>query len=91
MYLLPFYYILFIVSREQHISEISQLESLVSSSQELVRKQIKRYMAQMEKLGMSDIMIEKLVADNQKLAEEINVIKKKCQIDDRNTVKVTVR
>ena len=40
---------------------------------------------------MSDIMIEKLVADNQKLAEEINVIKKKCQIDDRNTVKVTVR
>ena len=65
------------VSKEQHKSEISQLESLVESSQELVRKQTRRYMEQMDKLVMSDTTIEQLMVDNQKLTEEINVIKQK--------------
>ena len=72
------------------MSEISQLESLVSSSQELVRKQTRRYMEQMDKLVMSDTTIEQLMVDNKKLTEEINVIKQKCQLDDRNTVRLTV-
>ena len=57
------------------MAEISQLESLVSSSQDLLRKQVKRYMDQMEKLGMSDRGIEKLISDNQKLIMELHVIK----------------
>ena len=81
---------LFSATREQQMSEISQLESLVSSSQELVRKQTRRYMEQMDKLVMSDTTIEQLMVDNKKLTEEINVIKQKCQLDDRNTVRLTV-
>ena len=46
------------------MAEISQLEYLVSSSQELLRKQVKRCMDQMEELEMSDGVIEKLIDDN---------------------------
>ena len=60
------------------MAEISQLESLVSSSQDLMRKQVKRYMDQMEKLGMSDRGIEQLISDNQKIIMELHVIKQ-CQ------------
>ena len=61
-------------SRQQHIAELSQLESLVASSQELVRKQVRRYMDKMEKLVVSDNTVEKLIADSQTLSEEINGI-----------------
>ena len=47
---------------------------MVASSQELVRKQVKKYMDQMEKLGISDNTVEKLIADSQTLSEEINGI-----------------
>ena len=60
------------------MAEMLHLESLVSTSQELLRKQVKRYMDQMEKLDMSDREIEKLISDNQKLTMEIYVIKQ-CQ------------
>ena len=69
-------------SREHHMAEMSQLESLVSTSQDLLRKQVKRYMDQVEKLGMSDREIEKLIGDNQKLTMELRVIKQyqKCYV-----------
>ena len=59
---------------------MSQLESLVSTSQELLRKQVKRYMNKMERLAISDRHIEELISDNQKIAREIHVIKKSSPI-----------
>ena len=50
------------------------------SSQELLRKQVKRFMDQVEELEMSDRVIEKLIDDNQKLAEEIQVTKEMWRI-----------
>ena len=46
----------------------------MAPTQELVRKQVRRYMDQIEKLAIADNTIERLIADNQTLAEEINVI-----------------
>ena len=45
------------------MAEISQLEYLVASSQKLLRKQVKRFMDQVEELEMSDRVIEKLIGD----------------------------
>ena len=69
--------ILFKVTRENQISEISQLENLVSSSQELVMKLTRMYMERMDKLVMMDKNIAQLMSDNQKLARKINMMKKK--------------
>ena len=71
------YHILFTVTREHQISEISQLENLVSSSQELVMKQTRMYIERMDKLVMMDKNIAQLMSDNQKLARKINMMKKK--------------
>ena len=71
---------IFTEAREHHMAEISQLQYLVSSSQELLRKQVKRYMDQVEELEMSDRVIEKLIDDNQKLADEIQVTKERWRI-----------
>ena len=70
-------YCLIPVTREQHILEISQLESLVFSSQELVRKQTRKYMDQVNKLTSSDAVLENLCQDNQTLMEQLKVIKER--------------
>ena len=57
---------------------------MVASSQELVRKQVKKYMDQMEKLGISDKTIEKLTADSKTLSEEINGILIRSKLNKRN-------
>ena len=56
----------------------------MASSQELVRKQVRRYMVQMEKLGISDNTVEKLIADSQTLSEEINGILIRSKLNKRN-------
>ena len=58
------------------MSEISQLESLVFTSQELVRKQTRKYMEQVDKLISSDAVLEKLCQDNQVIMEQLKEIKK---------------
>ena len=67
---------IFTAAREHQISDISQLESLVSTSQDLVRKHTREYMEKVDKLVKLDTTIKQLITDNQKLTEEINVIKK---------------
>ena len=71
---------IFTEAREHHMAETSQLEYLVSPSQELLRKQVKRYMDQMEELEMSDRVIEKLIEENQNLVEAIQEIKERWPI-----------
>ena len=62
------------------MAEISELQYLVSSSQELLRKQVMRFMDQVEELEMSDRVIEKLIEENQKLVEAIQEIKERWPI-----------
>jgi len=69
-------------TREQHMSEISQLESLVFTSQELVRKQTRKYMEQVDKLISSDAVLEKLCQDNQIIMEQLKEIKKKLTLNE---------
>jgi hypothetical protein len=57
---------------------------LVASSQELVRKQVRRYMDQMEKLRISDNTVEKLIVGSQTLSEEINGILIRNKLNKRN-------
>ena len=49
-----------------------------------MRKQVRRYMDQMEKLGISDNTVEKLIADSQTLSEEINGILIRSKLNKRN-------
>ena len=64
------------------MSEISQLESLVFTSQELVRKQTRKYMEQVDKLISSDAVLEKLCQDNQIIMEQLKEIKKKLSLNE---------
>ena len=64
------------------MSEISQLESLVFTSQELVRKQTRKYMEQVDKLISSDAVLEKLCQDNQVIMEQLKEIKKKLSLNE---------
>ena len=64
---------------QQHMVAISQLESLVHSSQKLLQKQVNKCMDQMEKITIANKDNEKMILDTQKLLEEINIIKKNSQ------------
>ena len=64
---------------QQHMTEISQLESLVHSSQHLLQKQVNKYKDQLEKITIANRDNEKLIMDTQKLFDEINAIKKNNQ------------
>ena len=63
-----------------------QLESLVSSGQDMLRRQVKRFMDQMEQLDMSDRDIERLISDNKALTEEINFIRLSSKTLDTSVV-----
>ena len=65
-----------LVTRQQQIAEISQLESLVSSSQDLMRKQTRLYMEKMDKLVMMDKDVEQMMTENKTLASKIKMMKK---------------
>ena len=69
--------------KEQHESEMSQLESLVISSQELLGKQSRRFIKEMDKLVMTDITIKNLIEENDKLTHEVNGIKHKLNISNQ--------
>ena len=69
---------LFLALKGQHSTEISQLEGLVISSQELVRKQTRKYTEQMDKLVASDSLLNKLCSDNLNIMDQLREIKKKC-------------
>ena len=61
---------------QQHMAEVSQLELLVWSSQDLLRKQIEKFGIQMDQLTMAESDNEKLIVDTMDLLEIVNVIKK---------------
>ena len=63
-----------------------QLESLVSSGQDMLRRQVKRFMDQMEQLDMSDRDIERLISDTKALTEEINLIRLSSKTLDTSVV-----
>jgi len=64
------------VTRQQQVAEISQLESLVSSSQDLMRKQTRLYIEKMDRLVMMDKDIEQMMTENKTLATKIKIMKK---------------
>ena len=63
--------------REQHQEEVGQLEALVSTSQSLVSKQNRRFMAQVDKLVTAEAAMQKLLDDNTDLTKELRSIKNK--------------
>ena len=71
---------LFLALKGQHASDISQLEALVISSQELVRKQTRKHAEQMDKLVSSDTLLDKLCSDNLNIMNQRREIKKKCNL-----------
>ena len=62
-------------TRKQHQSQTMELECLVTSSQELVRKQTIKFMEQVGKLVMADTIIEQLIVDNDNLTMKLNSLR----------------
>ena len=56
---------------------MSQLESLVITGQELVAKQSKRFIKELDKMVMTDLTIKQLIQENEALTHSINEMKQK--------------
>ena len=65
---------------EHHATDISQLESMVISSQELVWKQSRKHAEQMDRLVSSDHLLDKLCQDNLDIMEQLRDIKRRCNL-----------
>ena len=76
-----------VVLKEQHESEMSQLESLVMSSQELLGKQSRKFIKELDKLVMTDITIKTLIDQNDDLTQTVNQMKQKFNISNKSAFK----
>ena len=63
------------VLKEQHESELGQLESLVTSSQELLAKQSRRFMRDLDKLVMTDTNIRGLISQSDSLSAAVSELR----------------
>ena len=68
--------------KEQHESEMSQLESLVMTSQELLGKQSRRFIRELDRLVMTDNTIKQLIQENESLTNNINMMKQRTSNKD---------
>ena len=63
------------VLKEQHESELGQLESLVSSSQELLARQSRRFMKDLDKLVMTDTNIRGLISQSDNITAAVSELR----------------
>lgn len=57
--------------RDQHESEIRNLENLMKASQEMLQQQVTKYSDQMNRLGQSETLVKQLLAENETLVTAI--------------------
>ena len=62
-------------TKKQHQAQILELESLVASSKDVLRQQTVKIKDQVDKLVMSDTIIEQLIVDNDELTNKLINIK----------------
>merc|ERR1712106_464571 len=65
------------VTQDQNALDMSELESIVISSQELARKQNRKHAEQMDRLVSSDHLLDKLCQDNLDIMDQLRDIKMK--------------
>ena len=63
------------VLKEQHESELGQLESLVTSSQELLARQSRRFMRDLDKLVMTDTNIRGLISQSDNITAAVSELR----------------
>ena len=61
----------------QHQTQILELQNLVGSSKEMLRQQTIKFKDQVDKLVMSDTIIEQLLVDNDQLQKNLVNMKQK--------------
>ena len=64
-------------TKTQHKSQILENERLVSSTQEVLKQQTMKFKGQVDKLVMSDTIIEQLIVDNDQLTNKLIDMKHK--------------
>ena len=65
------YFIFVSDTKKQHQAQILELESLVASSKDLLKQQTAKIKDQVDKLVMSDTIIEQLIVDNDQLTTKL--------------------
>ena len=61
----------------QHQTQLVELENMITSSREMLRQQTAKFKDQVDKLVMSDTIIEQLLIDNDKLTKNLISIEQK--------------
>ena len=62
-------------TKQQHCSQVLELEGLVTSMKEELRKQTVKFKEHVDKLVMSDAIIEQLLIDNDQLTSRLINVK----------------
>jgi len=65
------YSILISDTKKQHQAQVLELESLIASSKDVLRQQTIKIKEQVDKLVMSDTIIEQLIVDNDQLTTKL--------------------
>jgi len=58
-------------TKKQHQAQVLELESLIASSKDVLRQQTIKIKEQVDKLVMSDTIIEQLIVDNDQLTTKL--------------------
>ena len=66
--------LLFSATREQHKSEIDNLETLIKVNQEILQSQMAKYNEQVQRLVQSDALVRQLVSQNESLIVAIELL-----------------
>ena len=69
------YSILISDTKKQHQAQVLELESLIASSKDVLRQQTIKIKEQVDKLVMSDTIIEQLIDDNDQLTTKLVKLK----------------
>ena len=79
--------------KEQHESELGQLESLVTSSQELLARQSRRFMRDLDKLVMTDTNIRGLISQSDNITAAVSELRSRLskQREDGGVEEVTAK
>ena len=64
-------------TKVQHQTQLIELENMVTSSREMLRQQTVKFKDQVDKLVMSDTIIEQLIIDNDQLSKSLISIEQK--------------
>ena len=73
---------IFLEIRGHHLDEIAQIEGVILSCQEMIRKMTRKHAEEVDKLVLSDTLMSKLCQENLEIMDQLKKIKIRCDMKE---------